>query len=214
MTARRRSWQAALSRQAVVEAGLRVVAADGVAGLTMRRVAQELDTGAMSLYRHVSDKQQLLVLMLDEVATRCPPLPETADPVGCLIEAWLVVHDHLADYPWVVEVLAAGDVFAPRALRLLDLVAATLTRAGFDDAAAMTGYLAIWHLVLGSLVARRTWLPQVRARRVELLRAAPLDDLPDARRLLAAAAGWDPRETFRAQLTALVEGILAGSGRS
>ena len=57
-----------LSRDVVVDAAMRVLAAEGIGALSMRRVAQELDTGPASLYAHVSGKEELLDLMLDRVA--------------------------------------------------------------------------------------------------------------------------------------------------
>lgn len=54
-----------LTTDAVVEAALRVMDAEGLDAVSMRRVAQELDTGAASLYQHVRNKRDLHELMLD-----------------------------------------------------------------------------------------------------------------------------------------------------
>ena len=195
----------------MVQAGLEVVRRHGVGGLTMRRVADHLGTGPMSLYRHVADKQELLVLMLDEVAAGCPPPPPHPDPVTRLVQSWLVVHDYLGDQSWVVEVLSAGEIFAPRALRLLDIVAATMTQAGFTPDETIQAYHAIWHLVLGSLANRRAWQPEVRAKRLALLASIPLDDLPDAARLLGQIGDREILPDVEGHLRALVEGILRTS---
>ena len=55
-----------LDRTRIVRAALRVADAEGLAAVTMRRVATELGTGAMSLYRHVPGKEALVSLMIDE----------------------------------------------------------------------------------------------------------------------------------------------------
>ncbi|MEV6105898.1 TetR/AcrR family transcriptional regulator [Streptomyces sp. NPDC051940] len=55
----------ALTRDAIVDAAMRIVDAEGVDALSMRRVAQALDTGAASLYAHVENKEELLSLLLD-----------------------------------------------------------------------------------------------------------------------------------------------------
>lgn len=57
-----------LSQGLVVETALGVLRAEGLDAVSMRRVAQELGTGPASLYAHVSDKDELLELMLDHVA--------------------------------------------------------------------------------------------------------------------------------------------------
>jgi AcrR family transcriptional regulator len=56
-----------LTREAIVDAALALLDREGLAGLSMRRLAQELGTGAASLYWHVRDKEELLSLLLDRI---------------------------------------------------------------------------------------------------------------------------------------------------
>ena len=56
-----------LTRDAIVEAALSLLDREGLAGLSMRRLAQELDVGVASLYWHVKDKEELLSLLLDRI---------------------------------------------------------------------------------------------------------------------------------------------------
>lgn len=56
-----------LSRAVIVDTALRLLDADGLDGVSMRRVAEELGTGAASLYAHVANKEELLDLLLDRV---------------------------------------------------------------------------------------------------------------------------------------------------
>ncbi len=67
-----------LSRSLIVETAIRVLDAEGLSGVTMRRVAQELGTGPASLYAHVSNKEELFELMLERVVAeiRLPLRPE------------------------------------------------------------------------------------------------------------------------------------------
>ena len=76
--ARRRSSPGeALGAGVIVAAGIAVADAEGLAALSMRRVAAELDAAPMSLYRHVRDKDELLLRMMDaaisELALPEPP---------------------------------------------------------------------------------------------------------------------------------------------
>jgi AcrR family transcriptional regulator len=59
--------KAPLSKEAVLEAGLRVLRSGGIDSVTMRAVAAELDTGAASLYVYVANRQELLDEMFDLV---------------------------------------------------------------------------------------------------------------------------------------------------
>jgi AcrR family transcriptional regulator len=68
-----------LSRDAIVDAALRVLDEEGLDGVSMRRVAEELETTAGSLYWHVRNKHELLMLVLDRIAGEVelpPPDPE------------------------------------------------------------------------------------------------------------------------------------------
>jgi len=66
----RRRTGTALDREQIVREAIRIADADGLEAVTMRRVAQQLGTGAMSLYRHVPDKDALVSLMVDTVIAR------------------------------------------------------------------------------------------------------------------------------------------------
>src|SRR5258708_15785303 len=74
-TARKPSARTPRTREAIVEAALRVLDADGIDGLSMRRVGEELGTGAASIYWHVRNKEQLLQLVFERV-TEEAKLPE------------------------------------------------------------------------------------------------------------------------------------------
>ncbi|NDU74068.1 TetR family transcriptional regulator [Actinomadura sp. DSM 109109] len=68
-----------LTQEAIVETAVRVLDAEGLEAVTMRRVAQELGTGPASLYAHVSGKEELRELMLDRVAAEIRlPVPDPA----------------------------------------------------------------------------------------------------------------------------------------
>jgi len=61
-----------LTRAQIVQAGLRIVQAEGIDAVSMRRVAGEFDTGPSSLYAHVTNKDELLQLMFDEMCGLVP----------------------------------------------------------------------------------------------------------------------------------------------
>ncbi|WP_053170432.1 TetR/AcrR family transcriptional regulator [Streptomyces sp. SBT349] len=69
---RTRPAKAALTRDGIVDAALAVLDADGLDAVSMRRVAQLLDTGAASLYVYVGNRDELLALMLDRVLAAVP----------------------------------------------------------------------------------------------------------------------------------------------
>jgi AcrR family transcriptional regulator len=65
----------ALTLDAIAEAALRVVDTEGLEAMTMRRVAQELGTGAASLYAYVENKERLTELVIDRALGELDPPP-------------------------------------------------------------------------------------------------------------------------------------------
>lgn len=75
----RRAERRPLHRELIVDTALRIVDSVGLDGLSMRRVAAELDTGPASLYAHVNNKDELIELLVDRIIGEIP-LPGPADP--------------------------------------------------------------------------------------------------------------------------------------
>jgi AcrR family transcriptional regulator len=74
--------KAPLTRDAIVAAALELLDADGLDGVSMRRVAQKLGTGPASLYQHVGNKDELLELVLDRVCADVEVPAPGAGPDG------------------------------------------------------------------------------------------------------------------------------------
>jgi AcrR family transcriptional regulator len=68
-----------LSREAIVDAAIKVLDAEGLDAVTMRRVADELGTGQASLYAHVADKDEMVAAVLDRVLGEMT-VPDPIDP--------------------------------------------------------------------------------------------------------------------------------------
>ncbi len=75
LDARAHTPRAPLTREAIIDAALRVLDRDGMEGLSMRRVGEELGTGAASLYWHVRNKDELYQLLFERVTAEVQ-LPE------------------------------------------------------------------------------------------------------------------------------------------
>ncbi len=184
--------------------------------LTMRRLATEVGSTPMALYHHVRDKEELLVLLLDDYAVRALHRPELpADPRERVVAAATAIHEALAACPWIVEVLTADDLMSKSALWFVEQIVSGLVEGGLSLDEAVHGYRAIWYYTAGEIVVRRT-AARRRAEddratyREEVFSGLDPDELP---RLAQAADRWAPltaEDTYRDGLKALVEGLLAG----
>lgn len=95
-----------LGRDRIVRAAMAVADAEGLAAVTMRRVATELGVATMSLYRHVSTKDNLTLLMADTAMTE-RPLPARPAHWRASLETiarhmWTMCRAH----PWVAQSLS------------------------------------------------------------------------------------------------------------
>lgn len=197
-----------MSRSAIVAAGRRLAQAEGVGAVSMRRVAAELGCSPMALYRHVADKRELLVLVLDDVASGLPLVVSDGVASRQLFELFDGLHGYLGGFPWVVDVLREGELYAPQALRFTEAVLEVLASAGIDGRDALGIYAALWQYTLGHLASVHPKDPAVRAGRDELARRAPLDELPRVRSILPLLADFDAEAVHAAGLAALIRGVL------
>ncbi|MEV5876123.1 TetR/AcrR family transcriptional regulator [Streptomyces sp. NPDC052101] len=206
---------ARISRTEILRTALRIVTDEGVDRLTMRRLASEIGSTPMALYHHVRDKEELLLLLLDDYAARNlrrPSAPPT-DPRERVIAAATAIHEVLADCPWVVEVLTADDLMSKSALWFVEQIVDGLTGSGLSLEAAVHGYRAIWYYTAGEIVIRATAARRREADDRPTYRDRVFADLDPQQlpRLAAVADRWAPltaQDTYAPGLTALVNGLL------
>ena len=149
--ARRRSAaEGGLGVEAIVAAGIAVADLEGLAALSMRRVAAELGAAPMSLYRHVSDKDGLLLNMMDaaisEVTLPDPP-PQWRDGLEIAARAlWAGFRSH----PWLPAALSlTRPQLLPGALAYTEWVLGVLQRAPMDPLTTFTAHLTVFTFVRG-----------------------------------------------------------------
>lgn len=98
-----------LSVTRIVSAAVAVAGAEGLAAVSMSRVATELGTGPMSLYRYVASKGELLALMVDAAMGPAPggPVPGNDWRAGMSRWAW-TIRDRYKQHPWVLQIPISG----------------------------------------------------------------------------------------------------------
>ena len=139
-----------LSRERIVTAAVELADADGLGALSMARLAERLGCGTMSLYRHVANKDELVMFMLS-TAPGPPPAPnDPADWRGGLTDwadgLWDVYHRH----PWVLVAAAAGPPADPGQLAWLNAGLAALGATGLSERDKLAAVMAVLHFVRGA----------------------------------------------------------------
>ena len=169
-----------LSRDRVLHAAIELADAAGVEALTMRRLGEHLGVEAMSLYRHVANKEDLLDGMLDLVLAEWQ-LPEgEGDWTEAIRTSANSVHDALRRHRWAAQLLMTGSHIRPARLRYMDRLLGRLRDAGFD---AETTY-HVYHLLDGYIFGFSLWeiayttIPTDSEATSKLMQTIPWDNYP------------------------------------
>jgi AcrR family transcriptional regulator len=204
-----------LSRERIVTAAIELADADGLAALSMARLAERLVCGTMSLYRHVTNKDELVTFMLSAGPGPPPGPADRTDWRGALTDwavgLWEVYHQH----PWILQAAAAGPPADPGQLAWLDAGLAAAGGTGLSERDKLAAVLAVLHFVRGAAALDIEAAGHVDGPEYPAL----LRRLLDAERFPALAAALedgvfdraddDPLVEFRSGLGQLVDGIAA-----
>lgn len=145
-----------LTLERIVAEAVVLLDEEGVGRLTMRRLAERLDTGSTTLYWHVKTKDDVLDLALDAVfgEVRLPARrPDGAwhEPVRELISGWRAA---LLRHPWSATILDR-QLMGPNALERTEFLYEALAAAGFATPKAAAYSLA--NYVMGSVIMQVSW---------------------------------------------------------
>jgi AcrR family transcriptional regulator len=212
-----------LSLDRIVDAAVKVAAADGLEAVSMSRVAGELGASTMALYRYVAAKQELLDLMVDSVIGQPPePVPGEGWRAGLARWAWAeraVYYQH----PWVLRVPIRGMPVTPNQIAWMDRCLACLDGTGLSEAEKLgvllllTGYVrnsaTIMTQITEGLRAAGAGIDEMMAvYRHALAKLAPPGRFPALARALASGAldqADPPDEDFTFGLERILDGVDA-----
>lgn len=182
-----------LTRERVCREALALVDEEGLDALSMRRLAARLGCEAMSLYRHVRDKADLLDALHAAVlgSLRPPPGLRAGDWRALLGGLARTLRAALMAHPNVVPLFATRPVRAPEALAPIAVVWAALGEAGFSQRDAEKAIITVGVFTIGCVLAETQGAP--------------------------AGVEFAPRQPgaaeFRFGLTALLDGMEHKKGR-
>jgi len=196
---RRGAARQALSLERIVAAAIEVADAEGLAGLSMARVAEKLGCATMSLYRHVPSKDDLQVFMMDAAPGEPPELALAEGDWRAGLERW--AHELRAVYlrhPWVLQITGTSPPLEPGQLRWLDRGLAALRAMHLRPAEKLSVIMLLLYYVRGEA--------QLAAARA---RGGPPDSASD-REVLARYGRTLTQLIDPERLPALAEAIAAG----
>jgi AcrR family transcriptional regulator len=132
LSRRERPAKPALTRAGIVAAAVRVMQAEGLGRVTMRRLAQELDTGAASLYVYVRNTAELHAAMLEDLLSRVDlsPVTRSGDWRDRLIEVLWSYTAILFEQPGLAQSVLVTRPSGPAYLSVADGILALLDEGG------------------------------------------------------------------------------------
>ncbi|RWN26392.1 MAG: TetR family transcriptional regulator [Mesorhizobium sp.] len=199
-----------LSRERIVAIAVELLDAQGIDGLTMRRLADRLGSGVMSLYWHVDNKEDVFDLALDSVLEyRASPetgeSPDWRGDVVHMLENWRA---RMLRHPWSASLLPRRAL-GPNILSRLEMLSKTLSRAGVADADLNAAIWSLWNYVMGATLTRASFDLSEEDRAAAQQRLTRLSEhYPTIERSrLLLDNDWDG--TFRKGLDFLLDGLSA-----
>jgi AcrR family transcriptional regulator len=164
----------------VRRAALALADREGIASLSMRRLAEALGVEAMSLYHHVASKDEILGGLVDLVFEEIE-LPAGRGWKAALRSRALSARAALARHPWALGLLESRALPGPATLRHHDAVVGCLRTGGFSVAGAAHAYALLDSYVYGFALQEQS-LP--------FDTAGPIDDVAQAFRRQLPAGGF------------------------
>ncbi|HEY7879455.1 MAG TPA: TetR/AcrR family transcriptional regulator C-terminal domain-containing protein [Streptosporangiaceae bacterium] len=214
--------KATLTTEAVVAAAIEVLDEGGVAGLSMRRVAEHLGTGAASLYAHVSGKEELLELVYDALVGQVALVePDPATWREQLRQVMTDFHDVLVSHTDAALAGLGRIPTSPQTMAAAEVLAGIMRAGGLSPTVVALG---LDQLVLYvSATAFEDGLFRRGMDEEEMLRyyagvhafyaALPANRYPVLASIAPDMTGHDDVERFNFGLDVLISGLEAVSAR-
>ncbi|GLY68433.1 TetR/AcrR family transcriptional regulator [Amycolatopsis taiwanensis] len=195
-----------LTHTGIATAALAVLDSDGLDGLTMRAVAKELGVGTMSLYRYVTDRDQLeglvVDLVLDGLDLTVPARASAAKRLAILAER---IHETVGAHPAVVPLLVSRRHLSAGTRRWGEAVLGVLAEAGFTGKRRVIAFRTLMSYVLGALQA--AVLGALSGAGTTALAELPAEDFPFLADTARHARNVPAKEEFRRGVEIVIRGL-------
>jgi AcrR family transcriptional regulator len=204
-----------LTRDAIVDAALVLLERDGIQGLSMRRLAQELGAGAASLYWHVGDKEELLSLLLDRIVGEAElPEPDPEHWQDAVKELGRAARRLMKSRRDAAQLSMGRIPAGPNSLPVLERNLAVLAASGLPSR-VIAHAVDMFSLYVGAFAYEESLrVPALGAEGAEpqladYFRSLPPEDFPLLTRMADDLTAGGADERFEFALELLVRGLEA-----
>ncbi|MFE3555560.1 TetR/AcrR family transcriptional regulator [Streptomyces sp. NPDC059193] len=148
----------------IVDAAVALAAQEGIDAVSMGRVAKELGVSTMSLYRYVTAKEELYILMSD-AGVGLPPDPLAGEGAGWreLLSEWAYAQRAvLMANTWILRIPITGAPVSPNQLAWMERGLAALADTGLDEGEKISTIILIGGLVRNEAVMAADMMDAMR----------------------------------------------------
>jgi AcrR family transcriptional regulator len=202
-----------LTRTRILQAAVRVMDADGLDAVTMRRLGRELGVEAMSLYNHVPSKEALLSGILETVMGQFELPRHDGDWLERLRDLALAYRRLLLAHPNVLSLFSEHRHLDPECLQPIELTLEALRSGGLSVEETTTAYHMLVGYVMGHAMLEIAGLmagdpdPEHAAQHEAFMRMLPPDRFPRMAEMLPYLKQCDHEAEFEFGLDVLLAGL-------
>jgi AcrR family transcriptional regulator len=203
-----------LSRERVLHAAFDLTDRDGVESLSMRKLAQELGVEAMSLYRHVRNKGEIVDGLVDLVFGEIGLPQSDVDWKTAMRQRAMSAREVLARHPWAIGLMESRSTPGPATLQHHDAVIGCLRQAGFSIAMAAHAYSVLDSYLYGFALQQASLPFKTSDEAVEVADSIrqhfPTDAYPHLTELTVQHVlqpGYDYADEFEFGLDLILDGL-------
>ena len=141
-----------LTKERVLQAAVDLADREGLDALTMRRLGAELGVEAMSLYKHVANKDEILDGIVELVVAEIEIPSDRADWKQAMRRRAISAREVLSRHSWAIGLLEARGSKGPTVRRYLDAILGNLRSAGFSIENAVHAFWLLDSYVYGHVI--------------------------------------------------------------
>lgn len=194
-------------------AALRLLDREGLSGLSMRALAEELGTGAMTLYNYVPQREAINLLVVEAVIAEarweCVPDADWREDVRAIASAlWRAVRSH----PHAIPLILTRRSRAPAVFEITEALLGALARSGRSGSQLLVAFRAVSALIMGLAQAELAGPLSLQAAEsaddtIARFRALPPERFPHLIEIASAAIESTAEDEFNAGLDLLLAGL-------
>jgi len=173
--------RAPLSAERILRCAIGLADDSGIESLSMRNLADQLGVEAMSLYNHISNKDDILEGMTDLVVAEIELPSGDVDWKAGMRQRAISAHHVLLRHPWAAALLESRPGVSPTRLRYADSVLGVLRRAGFSVELAYEAFLTLDSYIYGFTLQAASWAYEAKEAPAvveRLMTQVPMSEYP------------------------------------